>query len=112
MFLAIKPAKKGKDAGVDGRLIFHDETAGDSKQIVLSVKGGGISSKDIRELVGTLEPDRRAPADKDAGSDLRVCVSRGELCPGGYSCRSPRRRSQEISEVIQKVEPKPLSQTE
>ena len=43
--------RKGADGGIDGRLYFHDEGAGGtSKQIILSVKGGGVGVKDVREL--------------------------------------------------------------
>jgi len=43
--------RKGADGGIDGRLYFHDEgTGGASKQIILSVKGGGVGVKDVREL--------------------------------------------------------------
>ncbi len=43
--------KKGADKGVDGRLYFHDEgTAGSTKQVILSVKSGHVSVRDIREL--------------------------------------------------------------
>src|SRR5439155_345180 len=33
--------KKGADKGIDGRLYFHDEAAGKTKQIIFSVKAGG-----------------------------------------------------------------------
>ena len=33
--------KKGADRGIDGRLYFHDDDSGESKQIIFSVKGGG-----------------------------------------------------------------------
>lgn len=33
-------AKKGADKGIDGRLYFHDDKSGKSKQIILSVKAG------------------------------------------------------------------------
>jgi hypothetical protein len=41
--------KKGADAGVDGRLIFHDGS-GERRQIVLSVKGGKLKPDDVRAL--------------------------------------------------------------
>lgn len=48
--------KKGADQGVDGRLLFHDDPKpGTTKQIILSVKAGGIPPAHIRELRGTLE---------------------------------------------------------
>lgn len=42
--------KKGADKGVDGRLYFHDDESGQTKQIILSVKSGHVSSKDVRDL--------------------------------------------------------------
>lgn len=51
--------KKGPDEGVDGRLFFHDEGArGTTKQIILSVKGGGVGVKDVRELTAVVDRER------------------------------------------------------
>ena len=37
-------------------MFFHDEgTGGKTKQIILSVKGGGVSVKDVRDLRGVIE---------------------------------------------------------
>jgi SAM-dependent methyltransferase len=47
--------KKGADRGVDGRLYFHDNERGDSKQIIFSVKAGGVTVSQIRDLRGTIE---------------------------------------------------------
>lgn len=48
--------KKGSDQGIDGRIYFHDEPRkGKTKQIVLSVKSGTISVRDIRDLRGVME---------------------------------------------------------
>ncbi len=48
--------KKGADQGIDGRLYFHDEGAkGQTKQIILSVKSGGVTVKDVRDLRGVVE---------------------------------------------------------
>jgi DNA modification methylase len=51
--------KKGADHGIDGRLYFHDEPAGGkTKQIILSVKGGSTSVKDVRDLRGVIEREK------------------------------------------------------
>lgn len=51
--------KKGADRGIDGRLYFHDETGGaKTKQIILSVKGGGVGVKDVRDLRGVIEREQ------------------------------------------------------
>jgi DNA modification methylase len=47
--------KKGADKGVDGRIFFHDEASGKTKQIVLSVKAGRTGAAHVRDLRGTLE---------------------------------------------------------
>jgi site-specific DNA-methyltransferase (adenine-specific) len=50
--------KKGADRGIDGRLYFHDDDSGQSKQIVFSVKAGGVSVPQIRDLVGVLTREK------------------------------------------------------
>ncbi len=53
--------KKGADKGIDGRLFFHDEpVGGQTKQIIISVKGGGISVKDLRDLRGVIDREKAA----------------------------------------------------
>jgi hypothetical protein len=49
--------KKGPDRGIDGRLYFHDDE-GDSKQIIFSVKGGGVTVAQIRDLAGVLDREK------------------------------------------------------
>ncbi|HLF71808.1 MAG TPA: DNA methyltransferase [Dehalococcoidia bacterium] len=46
--------KKGMDRGIDGIIPFL-ESRTDRKRVIVSVKGGGISSKDMRDLIGVLE---------------------------------------------------------
>jgi len=46
--------KKGADRGIDGRLYFHDDDSGQSKQIIFSVKGGGVTDSQLRDLEGVL----------------------------------------------------------
>lgn len=50
--------KKTADRGIDGRLYF--EVNGRLKEMVLSVKGGGIRPADVRELRGVLERESNA----------------------------------------------------
>lgn len=59
--------KKGADRGIDGRLIFfygdksYDDKSGRTnkeKQIIFSVKGGGVQVKDVRDLRGVIERDK------------------------------------------------------
>lgn len=51
--------KKGADRGIDGRLYFHDDNSGTSKQIIFSVKGGqNIGVSEVRDLVGVLQREK------------------------------------------------------
>lgn len=50
--------KKGADHGIDGRLYFHDDQSGQSRQIVFSVKAGGVSVPQVRDLVGVLAREK------------------------------------------------------
>ena len=47
--------KKGADKGIDGRLYFHDEPGGKTKQIILSVKAGHVAVSHLRDLRGVLD---------------------------------------------------------
>lgn len=47
--------KKGADRGIDGRLYFHDDQSGKTKQVIISVKGGHTGVSHIRDLVGVLD---------------------------------------------------------
>ena len=47
--------KKGADKGIDGRIFFHDEPGGKTKQIILSVKAGNTSVAHVRDLRGVIE---------------------------------------------------------
>ena len=50
--------KKGADRGIDGRLYFHDDESGKSKQIIFSVKAGGVTVSQVRDLVGVLTREK------------------------------------------------------
>jgi len=51
--------KKGSDKGIDGRLYFHDEPKGKTKQIIFSVKAGqNISVAHVRDLRGVIEREK------------------------------------------------------
>ncbi|MEX0776397.1 MAG: DNA methyltransferase [Phycisphaeraceae bacterium] len=82
-------ARKGADHGIDGRLYFHDEPdskAASVKQVVLSVKGGHTSVKDVRDLVGVLEREKGAGAVIGALITLEPVTGpmRGEAASAGF----------------------------
>ncbi len=55
-----KKGKKGKDKGIDGIMTFNDTAKGKDKRIIVQVKSGKVSSRDIRDLHGTVEREKQA----------------------------------------------------
>ncbi len=49
--------KKGADQGIDGRLFFHDGSK-ETRQIIISVKGGHLKADDVRALHGVVEREK------------------------------------------------------
>lgn len=58
--------KKGADAGIDGKLFFHDDSRGGTKQIIFSVKAGKLHLNYVRDLRGVIERE---------GAQIGVLVS-------------------------------------
>lgn len=54
-----KTGKKGADQGIDGVINFFDG-GNTPKRVLVQVKSGKVSSRDIRDLVGTLDREKAA----------------------------------------------------
>lgn len=92
--------RKGSDQGIDGRLYFHDEgEGGRTKQIILSVKSGHVSVKDVRDLRGVIEREkalsllrmqrnRCAPKPPQQESTIRLGVSENPKTCTTRVCKS------------------------
>jgi len=50
--------KKGADQGIDGYIYFQDDKTGKFKKIIVQVKSGKVSSRDIRDLKGTMTREK------------------------------------------------------
>lgn len=55
-----KKGKKGADQGIDGVINFIDDAKGTAKRVLVQVKSGKVSSRDIRDLVGTVNREKAA----------------------------------------------------
>lgn len=55
-----RQGKKGRDRGIDGVIIFVDEPKGKPKRALVQVKSGHVSSRDVRDLRGTVEREQAA----------------------------------------------------
>lgn len=53
-----KKGKKGADKGIDGVISFIDDNSNKIKRILVQVKSGKVSSRDIRDLVGTIDREK------------------------------------------------------
>ena len=49
-------------SGIDGRLYFHDDATNvsETKEALISVKGGGVTVSQVRDLRGTVEREEAA----------------------------------------------------
>ncbi len=53
--------KKGADMGIDGKILFRDDPKSTKpEQIIIQVKGGKTSVKDVRDLRGVLDREKAA----------------------------------------------------
>jgi hypothetical protein len=53
--------KKGADHGIDGKILFRDDPKSTKpEQIIIQVKGGKTSVKDVRDLRGVLDREKAA----------------------------------------------------
>lgn len=55
-----KKGKKGADRGIDGTITFLDDSTDKPKRVLVQVKSGKVSSRDIRDLVGTVKREKAA----------------------------------------------------
>jgi site-specific DNA-methyltransferase (adenine-specific) len=98
--------RRGADKGIDGRLYFHDDTSGKSKQIILSVKGGHVEHSHIRDLGGVLDREQAEigvlitlePASKPMKTEA---ASAGFYKPASFEGQSfPRIQILTIEEIL------------
>jgi site-specific DNA-methyltransferase (adenine-specific) len=59
---AASKGKKGADKGIDGIITFVDDTTGKPKRIIVQVKSGKVSSRDVRDLRGAVKREKAAIA--------------------------------------------------
>ncbi len=55
-----KEGKKGADGGIDGMIVFTDDTSGKAKKVIVSVKGGGVNVSQIRDLGHVIDRENAA----------------------------------------------------
>jgi DNA modification methylase len=97
--------KKGADQGIDGRLYFHDEKGGKTKQIILSVKAGKLHAPYVRDLRGVIERERAEigvliSMEPPTKPMLKEAAEAGFYRPPGLTDRYPRIQILSIEELL------------
>jgi site-specific DNA-methyltransferase (adenine-specific) len=100
--------KKGADKGIDGIITFIDEHGGKAKRVVVSVKSGHISVKDIRELeatVGKYEMGIFITLEPPTKPMIEEAVSAGYYHSPGYARDYPKVQLITIEELLEGKKP-------
>ena len=97
--------KKGADQGIDGRLFFHDEKGGKTKQIILSVKAGHVQAAYVRDLRGVIEREKAEigvliSMEPPTKPMLKEAAEAGLYQPPGLTDKYPRIQILSIVELL------------
>jgi len=89
-----KTGKKGADQGIDGVINFFDDGS-TPKRVLVQVKSGKVSSRDIRDLVGTLDREKAQigvflTLEDPSGPMKKEAVSAGYYRSQGWGKDFPR----------------------
>jgi site-specific DNA-methyltransferase (adenine-specific) len=99
-----KTGKKGADQGIDGVINFFD---GDNtpKRVLVQVKSGKVSSRDIRDLVGTLDREKAQigvflTLEEPSGPMKKEAVSAGYYRSQGWGRDFPRMQILTVEQLL------------
>ncbi|CCF82343.1 site-specific DNA-methyltransferase [Nitrolancea hollandica] len=98
--------KKGADSGIDGYINFFDDNSGRAKTIIVQVKSGNVSVRDIRDLKGVLDREKATigvliTLKEPSKPMLNEAVSSGFYVPDHYPDRQyPRLQILTIAELL------------
>ncbi len=99
--------KKGADSGIDGYINFFDDNSGRAKTIIVQVKSGNVSVRDIRDLKGVLDREKATigvliTLKEPSKPMLNEAVSSGFYVPDHYPDRQyPRLQILTIPELLE-----------
>jgi hypothetical protein len=100
-------SKKGADHGVDGKLFFRDGKE-DLKQVILSVKSGGVQVRDVRDLVGTIGREKAEigvliTLERPSAPMVKEAVDAGFFKSQNFSDKVPRIQILTIEQLLNGV---------
>ncbi len=99
-----KTGKKGADQGIDGVINFFDG-GNTSKRVLVQVKSGKVSSRDIRDLVGTLDREKAEigvflTLEEPSGPMKKEAVSAGYYRSQGWGRDFPRMQILTVEQLL------------
>jgi DNA modification methylase len=109
--------KKGADKGIDGRLYFHDEAGGQTKQVIFSVKAGHLHANHVRDLRGVVEREKAAIgvliSMEDPTKPMRTEAASAGFYDSPWSGKHPRLQIVTVGELLggKKLDMPPVGQT-
>ena len=97
--------KKGADKGIDGRLYFHDEAKGKTKQVILSVKAGSTGAAHLRDLRGVLDREQAEigvliSMEEPTGPMRKEAAAAGFYHSPGWGTSHPRLQILTVAELL------------
>lgn len=100
-----KTGKKGADRGIDGLITFIDDHTGKAKRAVVQVKSGKVGSRDVRDLVGTVEREGAAlgiflTLEEPTRDMITEAVSAGYYESPGWGTTHPRIQIVTVRELL------------
>jgi len=99
-----KTGKKGADQGIDGVINFFDD-GNTLKRVLVQVKSGKVSSRDIRDLVGTLDREKAEigvflTLEEPSGPMKKEAVSAGYYRSQGWGRDFPRMQILTVEQLL------------
>jgi len=99
-----KTGKKGADQGIDGVINFFDDGS-TPKRVLVQVKSGKVSSRDIRDLVGTVDREKAAigvflTLEEPSGPMKKEAVSAGYYRSQGWGRDYPRMQILTVEQLL------------
>jgi site-specific DNA-methyltransferase (adenine-specific) len=99
-----KTGKKGADQGIDGVINFFDD-GNTPKRVLVQVKSGKVSSRDIRDLVGTLDREKAEigvflTLEEPSGPMKKEAVSAGYYRSQGWGRDYPRMQILTVEQLL------------
>jgi DNA modification methylase len=96
--------KKGADKGIDGRLFFHEQQGGETRQVILSVKAGHVHRNHVHELRGVLDREQAAIgvliSMEQATKPMREEAASAGLYEGQWGQKYPRLQLLTVGELL------------